>query len=111
MSNMTTDCKSCDCSVIRDLLPLYADGETSPETSRIIKEHVAECEDCRGMLRHYDKIPHSLEQVPAGKFGKYHYSEVARRIRRRNTIQLSVVCGTFLTIGFIISKILFSDNK
>ena len=102
----------CECSVIRDLLPLYADGETSPETSRIIKEHIASCEECRGMLRHYNKIPHSLEEsTPTGKYGKYHYSEVARRIRRRNTVKLSVVCSAFLILGFVISKLLFPDKK
>ena len=52
-----------------------------------------------------------MERRPRGKNGKYHYSEVARRIRRRNTIKMSAVCSVFLIFGFIISRILFSDKK
>ena len=110
MSNMS-NC-TCDCNIVRDLLPLYADGETSEATSEMIKEHLSECEECRKALHHYAKIPHSLDgNIPANKYGKYHYSEVARRIRRRNTVQLSIVCSAFLILGFIISRILFSDKK
>ena len=101
-----------NCNIVRDLLPLYADGETSEETSEMIKEHLSGCEDCRRAWHHYAKIPHSLDGASSeGKYGKYHYSEVARRIRRRNTVQLSVVCSAFLILGFIISRILFADKK
>ncbi len=34
------------CHVVKDLLPLYADGLTCEETSQAIKEHLAFCEDC-----------------------------------------------------------------
>ncbi len=104
--------KSNDCGIVRDLLPLYADGEASKESSLFIEEHMAGCEECRRAYRQYTKIPHTLELAPPrGKNGKYHYSEVARRIRRRNTIKMSAVCSVFLIFGFIISRILFSDKK
>ena len=35
-----------DCHIVKDLLPLYADGLTSEETSRDIKGHLNECKDC-----------------------------------------------------------------
>lgn len=39
--------KRIDCSVVRDILPLYLDGVVSAETREIVKEHLAECPDCR----------------------------------------------------------------
>lgn len=38
------------CDVIRDLLPLYADGVCSEESRRAVEAHLAECETCRGLL-------------------------------------------------------------
>ena len=35
------------CSVIKDLLPLYADGVVSKDTRRIVAEHLENCADCR----------------------------------------------------------------
>ena len=35
-----------DCSIIRDLLPLYADEVCSPESRNLVDEHLAECPEC-----------------------------------------------------------------
>lgn len=35
-----------NCKIIQDLLPLYADGIASEETSEAVREHIAECEEC-----------------------------------------------------------------
>ena len=35
------------CSVIKDILPLYCDRLTSPETNEEIESHLAECAECR----------------------------------------------------------------
>ena len=39
------------CEVIRDLLPLYADGVASEESRALIEEHLKECADCREYLK------------------------------------------------------------
>lgn len=39
-----------NCSIIKDLLPLYVEGLTSEDTNKLIEEHLAECEECRKML-------------------------------------------------------------
>ena len=38
------------CSVIRDLLPLYAENMTGEESNALIDEHLADCPDCRSQL-------------------------------------------------------------
>lgn len=35
------------CEVISDLMVVYASGEASPETQRLVEEHLARCPDCR----------------------------------------------------------------
>ncbi|MBR6236129.1 MAG: zf-HC2 domain-containing protein [Firmicutes bacterium] len=39
------------CGIVRDLLPLYADGLTSPETTEAVKAHLEGCSECREALR------------------------------------------------------------
>ena len=38
------------CEMIRDLLPLYADGLTGDVTNEAVREHLAECPDCAAIL-------------------------------------------------------------
>lgn len=35
------------CYLIRDLLPLYIEGDCSSETTRAVKEHLLNCDECR----------------------------------------------------------------
>ena len=35
------------CAVVRDLLPLYAEKMTEPETQSLMEEHLRECPDCQ----------------------------------------------------------------
>ena len=39
-----------DCSVIRDLIPLYIDECCSEESRRMVEEHVKECDSCKKIL-------------------------------------------------------------
>ncbi len=38
------------CSIVQDLLPLYADNLTSNETNIAIEDHLSECETCAKIL-------------------------------------------------------------
>ena len=39
-----------ECSVVRDLLPLYVEDMISPETAQYVKSHLAECSECQAEL-------------------------------------------------------------
>lgn len=41
------------CAVVRDLLPLFAENMTEPETQSLIEEHMRECQECH---QKYDEI-------------------------------------------------------
>ena len=34
------------CGVVRDLLPSYVEGLTSPESNAAVERHLSECPDC-----------------------------------------------------------------
>ena len=39
-----------ECSIVRDLLPLYVENMTSPETSQYVKAHLTDCPECQAEL-------------------------------------------------------------
>lgn len=39
-----------ECSVVKDLLPLYVEDMVSPETAQFIGDHLKECSECRSEL-------------------------------------------------------------
>jgi hypothetical protein len=39
-----------DCALVQDALPLYLDGEVSPDTRSLIAEHLSTCPRCAGFL-------------------------------------------------------------
>lgn len=43
------------CSIIRDLLPNYAEGLTSPETSAVVEAHLETCHTCSDIYGDYQK--------------------------------------------------------
>ena len=38
------------CAVVKDLLPLYAEKMTEPETRKLVVEHLEDCAECRQKL-------------------------------------------------------------
>lgn len=42
--------KEVSCSVIRDILPLYADDVVSRDTAELVQEHLADCPACQAEL-------------------------------------------------------------
>ena len=38
------------CALVQDLLPLYNEGEVSPDSRELIVDHLAWCERCAGFL-------------------------------------------------------------
>ncbi|WP_283650482.1 zf-HC2 domain-containing protein [Dubosiella newyorkensis] len=43
--------------LVKDLLPDYIDGLTSPETNKIIEEHLFQCSSCQKALERMKESP------------------------------------------------------
>lgn len=98
------------CELIRDLLPLYADGLCSEETNAQVEAHLETCEECRQKLAHYranvgEEQNHAAEDPSAIRPMK----KVRTKLRRRKWLSVTlcvllciVVAGLgVLTIGEI----------
>ena len=46
-----------ECSIVRDLLPLYAENMVSMETAAYVKEHLERCESCKKEYEQIQKSP------------------------------------------------------
>lgn len=52
-----------ECSIIRDLLPLYAENMVSPDTAEFVEEHLKGCEACREEYEKAKRIPASAGNI------------------------------------------------
>lgn len=50
-----------ECNVIQDLLPLYIEQLTSPETAKLVKKHLDTCSECREL---YEQMKTGLYITP-----------------------------------------------
>lgn len=91
------------CDIIKDLLPLYAEGLTSQASNEMVDEHLVECDECTrqlGILKKAAQVP--IEVNVTG------LKRVGNAIRRRKVMSvmatilviasLLVSVGVFLTV-------------
>ena len=82
-----------ECEIVRDILPLYADGACSASSRGIIDDHLKECPDCAAYLEQIrageaeDGLKGEEEQVIEGQ---------ALRFRRRTVTAGGVTSALFM---------------
>ncbi len=92
------------CEIIRDLLPLYAENMASPDSRKLVENHLGGCEACTSVLEEMKKeaaIP--IETNPEG------LNRLKRNIRRRRI--LSVMTAVMLIITIVLSGALLLDAR
>ena len=91
------------CSIVRDLLPLYAEDLASQDTRVLVDEHLHDCEDCKAILNTM-KTPASIpvEASPDA------LNKVKKTIRRRRVLSVLVAVMTVITIASIVFTYLFT---
>lgn len=67
-----------ECSLIRDLLPLYVEQMVSEESKKIIEEHLAQCPSCKKVYE--EMTERELGMRP--EMGENDESEAAESFRR-----------------------------
>lgn len=92
-----------NCNVVRDLLPLYADGLTSPESNQLIEDHTETCPECRRFL---ESLRMPMEAPPPEDDCDRLIKALRRRIRRRQiiTVSICVLIPLAILLGWYIHK-------
>lgn len=96
-----------DCEIIRDLLPLYADGMASEASRRQIEDHVRSCPECR---RLHDTMCAPMEPEP--EESPEQILERVYRKQRRKTILfwVTIALAVFLA-GWAFMEIQFNGEE
>ncbi|MGI6200640.1 MAG: zf-HC2 domain-containing protein [Christensenellales bacterium] len=85
-----------DCTLVRDLLPLYVDRLLSPETQARVQEHLDACPECRALADHL-AAPLPTPPDPQEEQGR----KAFLRLRRGQTAArlFAVICLTMVAVG------------
>ena len=85
-----------ECSIVRDLLPLYVEDMVSPETAEFVEGHLAACEMCQAEVQNLrqppDVTPPAQEECPEAPL---------RRLQRKlllKRIQTALLAGGFVLV-------------
>lgn len=70
-----------ECSLVRDLLPLYTEHMVSEETADFVEAHLKQCEECRKQLAQEQEPPHIQEPKPELPLINLRHKLIARRIQ------------------------------
>lgn len=76
-----------ECQIIRDLMPLYADGLTSEASNRLIEAHTAECAECQQLL---DEMCAPMEPKPIDETQKL--IDALHAQKRRQILRVVIPC-------------------
>lgn len=88
--------KEINCAVIRDLLPLYEDNAVSEETAELVREHLANCPDCREELR---KMRTPISLPPDGdEEAVRRFLERRAEIRKKQNVKIACVASVLAVI-------------
>ena len=82
------------CAVVRDLLPLYAEKMTEPETQKLVDEHLKECPECR------KKLAETETGTPAPVDTTKPLRALKKQIRRRR-LYAALIAGLFVLVCFV----------
>jgi hypothetical protein len=84
-----------DCEIIRDLLPLYADGLTSESSNRLIEDHAKTCPECRRLR---DEMCTPMEPEPE-ETQEQILERVYRKQRRKTLLSaLAIILALVLAV-------------
>ena len=99
---------NCNCGIIDDLLPLYADGACSEESKAAIEAHLASCETCRKKLeRMMSDTVVSETSMPTGEVTAVKYANKVRKHRIKlavGIVAISVIAACLLSLAFLTLK-------
>lgn len=99
------------CDIIRDLLPLYAEGLTSQTSNEMVDEHLCECDECTkqlGVMKKAAQVPVEVDTLALKKVRK---SINSRRLLTTVTAVLAVLSFVAWFWGFMNVPVYLSADE
>lgn len=93
------------CKIVEDLLPLYIEGLTNEENTKLIDEHISSCNNCRDMLNNIkEDIPFESTKINSENI-EDKAMLVAKNISKYQNILKLSLCFVTLLFMVVISSI------
>lgn len=87
------------CGVVRDLLPLYAEELTGPESAELVKKHLEECADCRQRLEELRQSEPPAKETPAPM------NKLKKEIGKRRALAAALAAlGVFVVLFALLGR-------
>lgn len=83
-----------NCSIVKDLIPLYIDGCCSEESAKVVEEHIRDCDSCKKLFEDM-KLPSDVITV----------SESPKTFSKLNDWKASVLQSVLLFLSFALITI------
>lgn len=87
-----------ECSIVRDLLPLYAENMVSEATAEFVEEHVRACPGCAAELEALRAAPQAGEQSGTDGEALSAMKTIRRRFRRRSCRAAAMLAAAFIAL-------------
>ncbi|MGE7921309.1 anti-sigma factor family protein, partial [Viridibacillus sp. NPDC093762] len=95
-----------NCSIIKDLLPLYIDGVCSEYTVKAIEEHIQHCEECKQTLKRLQQQTEYVQMIPEEvkkAITPFKKINTKRRIQVITAIVMTFLMTFFITtVGYLV---------
>ena len=92
-----------ECSIVRDLLPLYAEDLVSAETAQYIREHLEGCAECQAELTRLREGTETAVPVPKSTpsaDGAKPFKRIMRKMNRQFDLLAYSLIIFFVFLGF-----------
>lgn len=96
------------CHVVKDLLPNYIDGLVSHETSKEVREHLSECDDCRAL---YENMVSPIVTSESEETPQIDFLKKIRVNNRKKVIKHSLITAVSVFLVFAVFIYIFLIGK
>jgi hypothetical protein len=85
-----------DCEIVKDLLPLYAEGMTSPASNEFIEEHLKTCTECQQALAAMRHEVMAEEELPEKELPLKEFSRTYRKKKRGLAVMIGALAASLV---------------
>ena len=96
--------KNRECSIVRDILPLYVDNVVSEDTKQFIEEHISQCHECKKELELSQRVI-PTEEIHQERSND---AEVIKKVKKRLKYKNLIVGITSMILACCVMIITFN---
>lgn len=98
-----------ECNIVRDLLPIYADKATTPDSEKFVSRHLADCDECK---LYYKSVTKNIPKAKTNpELPLSHYEIIAKKLKKSKLVKHTLVAGGFAGAAVFCALAYISGNN